>query len=183
MKNVLHLCESSNTGGAESVLLSIVDNLDKSHYKSSVCLLTDGWLKTQLDKRQIETVVIPQPHSFDLLWLFRLYRLLKDRCIHVMHSHEFATNVQAILVSAVTGIQAITTAHGKNYYGDRLRRRMAYRFVARQSQMVAVSEDLKRFLTQRIAIPPESIRVVHSGIDVRCYEVSGGNHTVGRSLG
>ena len=183
MKNVLHLGESSETGGAENVLISIVENLDKSRYRSSVCLLHDGWLKTQLDKRQIETVVIPQPHFIDLPWIFRVHHLLKARCIHVMHSHEFATNVHASLVSRVTGIPVIATAHGKNYYGDRLRRRMAYRFVARQSCMVAVSDDLKRFLTQRIAIPPASIRVVHNGIDMRRYAVNGSNHAIRKELG
>jgi len=183
MKNVLHLCESSETGGAENVVISIIENLDKSRYRSLICLLSDGWLKTQLDKRQIETVVIPQPHSVDLPWLFRLRRLLKARGIHVMHSHEFATNVYASLVSRVTGIPVITTVHGKNYYGDKFRRRMAYRFVARQSHMVAVSDDLKRFLTQRIAIPPASIRVVHNGINVRRYAVNGSNHAIREELG
>ncbi len=183
MKNVLHLCESSETGGAENVVISIIENLDKSRYRSLICLLSDGWLKRQLDKRQIETVVIPQPHSIDFPWLFRLYRLLKARCIHVMHSHEFATNVYASLVSKVTGIPVVTTAHGKNYYGDRLRRRMAYRFVARQSRMVAVSDDLKRFLTERVAIPPASIRVVHNGIDVRRYAANGSNHATREELG
>lgn len=183
MKNVLHLCESSDTGGAESVLVSLVESLDKSCYKSVVCLLSDGWLKTQLDKRQIETIVIPQPRSFDLVWLFRLYRLLRDRTIHVMHSHEFATNVYASLLSRVTGIPVVTTAHGKNYYAEKWRRRAAYRFVARQSVMVAVSSDLKRFLAQRVGIPTGRIRVVHNGIDLSRYKVQERSHTVRAELG
>ena len=143
MRNVLRPCESSNTGGAESVLIGLVERLDKNRYRSMVCLLSDGWLKVPLEKPQIETVVIPQPHSFDLPWLFRLRRLLKDRRVHTMHSHEFAANVYASFLSTVTGIPLIATAHGKNYYGERWRRRLAYRFVARQSLMVAVSYDLQ----------------------------------------
>jgi sugar transferase (PEP-CTERM/EpsH1 system associated) len=183
MKNVLHLCESSDTGGAESVLISLVEGLDKNRYRSVVCLLSDGWLKVELEKRRIETVVIPQPHSFDFLWLFRVYRLLKDRGIHIMHSHEFATNVYASVLSGVTGIPVITTAHGKNYYGDRWRRRLAYRFVARQAVMVAVSDDLKQFLARRVGIPPGNIRVVHNGIDFSRFAVQEGNHAVREELG
>lgn len=176
MKNVLHLCESSDTGGAESMLVSLVDGLDKTRYRSLVCLLSEGWLNGQLEKRRIETVVIPQPYSFDFPWLFRAYRLLRERSIDVMHSHEFATNVYASLLSRVTGIPVITTVHGKNYYGERGRRRLAYRFVARQSRMVAVSQDLKRFLMQRVAIPSDRIRVVHNGIDLGRYAVQAENH-------
>jgi len=183
MKNVLHLCESSDTGGAESILISLVEGLDKNRYRSVVCLLSDGWLKVELEKRRIETVVIPQPHSFDVLWLIRVYRFLKDRGIHVMHSHEFATNVYASVLSSLTGVPVVATAHGKNYYGDKWRRRVAYRFVARQSTMVAVSADLKRFLMERIGIPAGDIRVVHNGIDLSRYAVHEGNNDVEAELG
>ena len=170
LKNVLHLCESSATGGAESVLISLAEGLDRNRYRSLVCLLSEGWLKGELDRRRIETVVIPQPHSFDPLWLFRASRLLKDRDIDVMHSHEFATNVYACALSRMTGIPLVATVHGKNYYGDKLRRRVAYRYVARHSTMVAVSNDLRRFMTERVGIPPDDIRVVHNGIDLGRYK-------------
>ena len=183
MKNVLHLCESSETGGAESVLIRLVEGLDKNRYRSMVCLLSDGWLKDELEKRRIETVVIPQPHSFDVRWLFRAYRLLKDHRIHVMHSHEFATNVYASFLSWITGVPVVATAHGKNYYGDRWRRRAAYRFAARHSTMVAVSNDLKRFLTESIGIPPGDICVVHNGIDLHQYSANEANSAMRAELG
>ncbi len=183
MKNVLHLCESSSTGGAESILISLVEHLDKSRYRSMVCLLSDGWLRVQLEKRNVETVVIPQPRSFDVTWLLRIFRLLQDRKIHLMHSHEFATNVYASVLSSLTGVPVVATAHGKNYYGDKWRRRAAYRFVARKSTMVAVSKDLKRFLTERIGIAPGNIRVVHNGIDLRQYSVNAANPAIRAELG
>lgn len=173
MMKVLHLCESSDTGGAESILISIVENLDKNRFTSMVCLLSDGWLKTQLDARHIETVVIPQPHSLDLLWLFRLHRLLKERQIDLIHSHEFATNVYASFLSLVVGVPVIATTHGKNYYSDKWRRRVAYQFVARKSTMVAVSADLKRFLSEQVGISPENIRIIHNGINLHRYVVRG----------
>lgn len=183
MIKILHLCESSDTGGAESILISIVENLDKNRFISMVCLLSDGWLKAQLDTRHIETVVIPQPHSLDLLWLFRLYRLLKKRQIDVIHSHEFATNVYASFLSRVVGIPVIATTHGKNYYPDKWRRRVAYQFVARESVMVAVSADLKRFLSERVGILPEKIQVIHNGVNLYQYVVKGINARIRDELG
>src|SRR6185436_9504939 len=126
--------------------------------------------------------VVPQPRSFDAAWLFRLFRMIRDREIHVMHSHEFATNVYASFLSSLTGVPLIATAHGKNYYGDKWRRRAAYRYVARRSTMVAVSKDLKKFLTERIGIPPGSIRVVHNGIDLSHYSVNAANPAIRAEL-
>lgn len=183
MKHVLHLTETSDTGGAENMFISLVENLDKKRYKSIACLLGDGWLKTQLQRRGIETMVVPQPHSFDFPWLFRISRLLRDRSIQVMHAHEFAMNVYGSLLSKMTGIPIVTTVHGKNYYWEKWRRRLAYRFTARQSTMVAVSEDLKQFLMQRIAIPVGNIQVVHNGIDLHRYREIDRNNTIRRELG
>ena len=51
MKDVLHLTETSDTGGAEYMFISLVKKLDKYHYKSIACLLGDGWLKARLQRR------------------------------------------------------------------------------------------------------------------------------------
>lgn len=182
MKNVLHLIETSGPGGAENMLISLVKNLDRSRYRSFVCLLRDGWLKTQLERLGIETIVVPQHCSLDVLWLFRNYRLLKHRSIHVMHAHEFAMNVYGSFLSSVTGIPIVATVHGKNYFWVKWRRRLAYRFVARQSVMVGVSEDLKQFLTQRAAIHPDKVRIVHNGVDLYRYAESDRPNTIRKEL-
>ncbi len=133
MKNVLHLIDTSGPGGAENMLISLVENLSESRYRSFVCLLKDGWLSTELQRRGIETMVVPQRHSLDFPWLIRLTRFLRDASIHVMHAHEFTMNVYGSLLSKITGIPIVATVHGKNYYWVKWRRRRAYQFVARQS--------------------------------------------------
>ncbi|MGI0016318.1 MAG: glycosyltransferase, partial [Nitrososphaera sp.] len=173
----------SGPGGAEKMLTSLVENLDRSRYRSVVCLLRDGWLRHQLQSRGIETMVIPQHYSLDFVWLFRLAQLLKERFIRVMHAHEFAMNVYGSLLSKITGIPIIATVHGKSYYWVKWRRRMAYRFVARQSIMVAVSEDLKRFLMRQVTIHPDNIRVVHNGIDLHRYAADDLRNTIRKELG
>lgn len=183
MKNVLHLIETSGPGGAEKVLIRLVENLDRSRYRSLVCLLRDGWLKAQLQSRGIETIVNPQHRSLDFHWLFRLARLLRNRSIHVMHAHEFAMNVYGSILSRMTGIPIVATVHGKNYYWSKWRRCLAYQFVARQSVMVAVSEDLRQFVTQRLAIHPDNIRVVHNGVHLRQHAVSDRRNTIRKEMG
>ncbi|MCI0529753.1 MAG: glycosyltransferase, partial [Nitrospira sp.] len=183
MKNVLHLIETSGPGGAENVLISLVENLDRSRYRSLVCLLRDGWLKAQLQRRGIETIVSPQQRTLDVQWVFHLARLLRDRTIHVMHAHEFAMNVYGSLLSRMTGIPIVATVHGKNYYWSKWRRRLAYQFVARQSLMVAVSEDIKWFLTERVSIYPARIITIRNGIDLHRYAVSDQQNTIRKKLG
>jgi glycosyltransferase involved in cell wall biosynthesis len=86
-----------------------------------------------------------------------------------MHAHEFAMNTYGSIASAITRIPIITTVHGKNYYHDKWRRRLAYRFVSKQSRMVAVSEDIKKFLIKEIGIKNGRITTIYNGINLNLY--------------
>ena len=169
MKTVLHLIETSGPGGAEKMLISLVEHLDKSQYGSIICLLKDGWLNRQLRDRGCETVIIPQNHSVDFGWLFKLMRLIRKRAISVIHAHEFVMNAYGSIASVITGVPIVTTVHGRSYYCEKLRRRLAYRFAARQSVMVAVSDSIMHFLVREIGIKPERIRRIYNGVSTNLY--------------
>lgn len=172
MKTVLHLIETSGPGGAEKMLISLLAHLDTKRYRSIVGLHKGGWLKSQLEKRGFRTFIIPQRHLFDFGWIVRVIRLLKDEGVDLIHAHEFAMNVYGTLVSTLTGVPIITTVHGKNYYWKKWRRKWAYRFVASRSQMVAVSEDTRQFLIEKVGIVPAKVKTIYNGIDVDLYKLN-----------
>lgn len=181
MKTILHLIETSGPGGAERMLISLVEALPKHEYRSLVCLLKEGWLNQELQRRGVETVVIPQPRSVDVNWLWAVWHLVRTRHIDLMHSHEFAMNTYGSLISLIAGIPQIATVHGKNYYYKRWYRRLAYRFVARHGRMVAVSEDCRRFLSDNVGVPLEKILTIYNGIPTERYEPSSSIRTDIRS--
>ena len=164
MKTILHLIETSGPGGAERMFISLVEALPKHEYRSLICLLKEGWLNDELRRRGFETVVIPQPRTVDLNWLWAVWHIVRARRVDLMHSHEFAMNTYGSLISLITGIPQIATVHGKNYYYKRWHRRLAYRFVARHGRMVAVSEDCRRFLSDNVGVPLENILTIYNGI-------------------
>jgi glycosyltransferase involved in cell wall biosynthesis len=168
-KKVLHLIESSGPGGAETVLIKLVEALDRTKYRSVICLLKGGWLHGQLRTRGFETVIIPQPKGLSPGWIRRCVALLRQKEIDLLHAHEFTMNTYGSIVSRLTGIPIITTVHGKAYYGEKWRRRTAYRFAARQSKMVAVSEDIKNFLIDRVGIKSRDLITIRNGIDINAY--------------
>ena len=167
--NVLHLIETSGPGGAENMMLRLAEALDPRRYRSIFCLLKDGWLRTQLASRGFDVAVVPNTHTPDFRWIWKVTRLVRTQRVDIMHAHEFAMNTYGSLVSLLTDVPAIATVHGKNYYADKLHRRLAYRFVARQSTMVAVSEDVREFLVQQVGVPPDRVTTVHNGIDMERY--------------
>jgi glycosyltransferase involved in cell wall biosynthesis len=181
---ILHAIESSLPGGAETMLMSLVERLDRRRYEPIVCLLADGWLNTELHKRGIETVILPQRQGLDGAWMINFVKLLRQRRIELMHAQEFAMNTCCSIASTITGIPAVTTVQGKIYYPDKRRRRLAYRFVSKRSRMIAVSEDLKRFLVDRIGIEEQRLTTIYNGIDPHHYRVNNGERAaIRRELG
>ena len=166
MKTVLHLIETSGPGGAEEMMINIVEHLDQGQYKSIICLRKDGWLKTQFHSRGFETIVIPLDYSLDFRWLFQFCRLLNEKEIDLMHANEFAMNTFGSIASLIKKVPIVTTVHGKSYFWKKFRRRLAYKFVANQSSMVAVSEDIKQFLSKEVEIKEGKILKIHNGINL-----------------
>lgn len=184
MKTVLHAIETSGPGGAERTLISLVERLDRNRYHPIICLLSEGWLNAQLKSRGFETVIIPQKRGLHGGWLIQLVKFIKRRHIDLMHTQEFAMNTYCSIASAIIGIPIVTTVQGKNYYADRWRRRLAYRFVSRQSRMVAVSQDIKRYLASQVGIQARRVATIWNGIDPAAFRGNnGGRAAVRNQLG
>jgi len=155
------------------MLISLVENLDKTRYRSLVCLLKDGWLNNQFRQRGFETVIIPQRSGLDLRWVTECVKVLQSRSVDLLHAHEFTMNVYGSMAAWKTGIPIITTVHGKSYYGDKGRRRLAYRLVAKNAfRMVAVSENIKQLLMEKVGIQPTRLATIYNGIDSKRYTSS-----------
>ena len=101
-----------------------------------------------------------------MVFLRKLVRIIQSKKIDLVHSHEFLMNTYGTAVSIITGCPIIATIHGKGYYGDKFRRRIAYQVVGRLAyRTVAVSENLKRYLVDNIRFPPSNISVIYNGVD------------------
>ncbi len=163
--NILHLIETSEPGGAEAVFLSLVAALRERGHHSFTGLLEAGWLSDHLKEAGFEPIFLEQKRSYDLRCLWNLCLLIRKYRIDLIHAHEFMMNVYGSAAGLIENRPVITTVHGKNYYGEKSRRRVAYRFVSRFSRMVAVSEDLKSFLAGQIGISKRRIVTLHNGIE------------------
>jgi glycosyltransferase involved in cell wall biosynthesis len=129
-----------------------------------VCLFRDGWLRERCERLGLETHVLGIRGVLAVGWLRRFTRLLRERAVGVIHAHEFGANTYGTLAGRLAGVPVVATVHGRSYYADRGRRRLAYRAVSRGAVMVAVSEDVKRFVVDATGVSATRIGVVHNGI-------------------
>ncbi len=166
VKTILFLSTSSGPGGAEQVISNLAASIDPAKYRGVLCLFRPGWLQERSQGCGVPTYVIPTQGMTDWRWAFRFRDLLKDEHVDLIHAHEFDANVQGTTVAAYLGIPLVATVHGKHYFWEKFRRRLAYRWVSRRATMVAVSEDLRRFIVENVGIASDRISVLYNGVNV-----------------
>ncbi len=165
-KTVLHLIETSDPDGAERMIVHLATGLGPE-YRSEAALIRDGWLGAALRTRGVPVTMLQYRPKRFFPTLRDLVGLIREKQVALLHTHEFFMNTLGLMASRLTGVPLVATVHGKNYYTDRFRRRVAYRLVGRcGQQVVTVSEDLKHFLAERVGIPSDRIRLVPNGIPV-----------------
>jgi glycosyltransferase involved in cell wall biosynthesis len=169
LPRVIHTIETAEPGGAENILVQIASALEREFEPVGV-VLENGWTSNALGELGIPVVHMPLERSFDISWAMKLSRYIRANNISLIHSHEFTTNAYATVAAHLAGIPIVCTVHGKNYYPDRLYRRVACRLVSRFADaFVTVSNDLKAYLSSEIWIPGNRIQVIHNGIDTDTY--------------
>lgn len=162
---ILHLSSTSGLGGAEMIVKHLATALDRQRFRSVVCLFRPGWLQDACQLAGLPTHVLGINGAFDLQWAGAFLRLIKKERIALIHAHEFTANAYGTLLGRIANVPVLATVHGKNYYWEQAKRRIAYRFVSRAAKMIAVSQDLKQFVVERVGIPAHRIKVVYNGVE------------------
>ena len=163
---IMHLSSTSGPGGAEMLVSRIASGLDQARFRSHVGLFAPGWLKDRCEKESLPTVVLPMRSQWDVAWVARCCAVVRSQRVDLIHAHEFRANVYGAIVAKLCGVPLVGTVHGKNYYPDHVKRRMAYRWVSKTATMVAVSEDLRRFLQDRVGVRRDRITRIYNGVDM-----------------
>lgn len=164
---VLHLIETGGPGGAERVLVDLAAGLGPE-YRSEGAIIRDSWIGSALRGRGVPVTMLRHDRHGSFATLRDLLRLMRNKHVAILHTHEFFMNTLGLMASCLTGVPLVATVHGQSYYPDRLRRRLAYWFVGRcAGQMVAVSEHVRRFLIERIGIDPSHLVVVQNGVPLQ----------------
>jgi glycosyltransferase involved in cell wall biosynthesis len=165
-RTVLHAIETGGPGGAERMLVHLATGLGPD-YRSEAALIRDRWLAGTLRARGVPVTMLRYTPRGFAVTLCDLVKLIRAKGVAVLHTHEFFMNTLGLMASWLTGVPLVATVHGRNYYSDRARRRIAYRLVGRfAGRLVTVSEANKRFLAERVGIPPRRVQVIPNGVPV-----------------
>jgi glycosyltransferase involved in cell wall biosynthesis len=138
----------------------------------TVCYLRDArddvfGIHAKAANLPIDYVEIVEKHSFDPSIWVKLRRLIRERQIDIVHSHDYKTNLLAWLLAQGGEVTPLSTVHG--WTGRSRRERWVYypgdkRVLAQFPKLIAVSSEIGLELV-RCGAQPDRIVTVPNGID------------------
>lgn len=170
---VLHLIETGNPGGAEQMMLDLLDHLDPSAYTNHVGLVKTGWLEQRVSQRGVPVTLLPLARKRNWRWIWHTAGLVRRRHYDLLHSHEFTMNTYSFLAGKLAGVPTIHNVHGNlEYIADNPRRKFIYRVMSWfDKPFVVVSQELKERM-KNLGVRADSMRVILNGIALRRRDLS-----------
>jgi glycosyltransferase involved in cell wall biosynthesis len=169
--NVLHILTSLGIGGIEKLFVSMAEHWSKDKYNVSVCLI-NSYTKREmvyyddLMQHGLKVYLIGKKRrgSVDLKMPYNLFRLLRKLNIHIVHTH----NISSEVYSRIAGMIAHTPIIIFHEHGAPTELQLKSRFLdlllRKPDMIIAVSDDTKKMLKEKLKISQDKIQVIYNGI-------------------
>jgi glycosyltransferase involved in cell wall biosynthesis len=169
LNTVLHLIDTGGIGGAETVYLNLIRDLDHSRWNHVAVVPTRGWLYGQLANCGVTPIVLAERNSFDVAYFARLAMIIRRHRVELIQGHLFGSAVRAALLASVLRIPAIATIHGTIDLksNERFRRLKVAAINHGLERVVFVSELLRRSFLDAIPLRTDRATVILNGIQPR----------------
>jgi glycosyltransferase involved in cell wall biosynthesis len=168
-------------GGPEKTILRTAARTDPQQYAVTVCYIRDERdtifsLDRLARELGIDYVEVTERHSFDRGIWPALRALIRDRQIDIVHSHEYKTDLLALLLARAEQVIPLATAHG--WTGHSPRERWGYypadRWLLRRfPRVIAVSEEIRQTLIASGSHPDRVVTILN-GIDPTMFRREAG---------
>ena len=167
---VLHIITSLVIGGAERLVVSAANGLPPARFEQAICVLIErGPLAGEAEAIGVRVFCIGAfPGLRHPLAFARLVRTIRVFGPTIVHTHLQSANLYGRLAARLAGVPiVVSTEH--NVYATKARRYVTIeRWLARTTDaLIAVSEEVRQFLSQQIGVAPSAIRVIPNGVAVR----------------
>jgi len=175
---LLYLIESSETGGAENIFLSLVEMTDRERFSVSVGLFYRGWLYDELVKRGYTPIVfVNKRGGYDLSLLLQLIKYIKKNRIDLVCSHLFSANLYAGVAGKISRVPVVAVFHGTVDVSSNDKKAKFKFFVLNGCvrKIVYVSKYLEEFFSLNYNANRVKSQVIHNGIDLSSKIVIGHN--------
>lgn len=175
IRPLLITVDSLRLGGAETMLVNLVNRLDRAKFSTTVVSLSDdNPLAARIEPGAAELIALPRRFRYDFRPVSRIGDLIQRKRIRASLSFDmfdFFFVRLALLQLRVQQPTFLLSMHRtrpenlKDYLQT-----FAYSRMLNGCRIVSVSSQQAEYLSMRYRIAPERFRTIHNGIDVQYFD-------------
>ena len=171
-RKILHVIDSLDLGGAQTFLLELVRNLDRSKYLPEVACMHGRGVYAKVFEDAGITVHLLSPGKFPPMYMPNFWRLMRRGNYDILHFHLFGANLCAKPLAIMSGHPAIVVHDQCN---DESREQNPLLLAAdafwtqKSHRIIAVSESTRRYLLCHEDLDDSSVITISNGIDTEKF--------------
>ncbi|WP_291982193.1 glycosyltransferase [Luteitalea sp.] len=167
--NVLHLRDTSRICGPGKTIIETACAVDRRHYHTlvgvfSVIGRTNVYVEA-VRARGIEVHALSARTGLDPRLLLQVSKLITERRVQIVHSHDYLSDIVARVVSSWLGVATMSTVHGwiENNARSRLYIKASQWALRGLDHVVAVSEETRNRVL-KAGVSEGRLSVIHNAI-------------------
>lgn len=168
--------ETLELGGAEQVLVNIVNNLPEDFVSFVCCLKNSGPMADSISRLGAPVYELHWHTGNSYRAAFPLAKILKEQRIDVLHAHSWSTYCEAALAGLLARTPiVVTTIHGMQTPYPQGKTAILKHFVRINAEKIfsraytkicAVSQGVKDYMVKEIGLNPQKVSIVYNGIKI-----------------
>ena len=180
---VAHVMYRFDTGGLENGVVNLINHMPADRYRHAVIALTVVTdFRHRIQRDDVEFISLNKAPGHGI-WLFpKLFALFRQLRPAIVHSRNLAA-LETQLPAWVAGVPVrIHGEHGRDV-GDLDGSNVTYQRVRRfyrpfVNYYLALSRDLREYLTTQIKVPENKVLQVYNGVDTDRFHPVGLDHSI-----
>jgi glycosyltransferase involved in cell wall biosynthesis len=168
--NLLHLITELEPAGAENLLVDIARKLDKDEFNLKVAYVYGmGTLAEEIRDAGARVFDLSRKGKVDPLLLARLVALLRRE--RILHTHLAHASIVGRVAAKLAGVRLITTTRHYAYWNKKrsLAHWMERRTAILNSNLIAISENVKKYMIVEEKCRSDKIVVLHNAVDLGVF--------------
>lgn len=161
---VMFMVTSMPVGGAETLLVNLIDRLDRDRFSPALCCLKEYGPLGEVLAGRIPAVQGLLAHKYDFRVLPRLVHLLRRRSDVVVTVGAGDKMFWGRLAARFAGVPVVISALHSTGWPDRVGH-LNRLLTPLTDAFIAVAESHGRYLTEEEGFPPGKVHVIPNGVD------------------
>lgn len=169
---ILYVIDGFGVGGAEMLLLDLLDEARRRGAATHVAYFSPGPLADEVARRAGGVTRLSRHRLRDPRALWRAIRLMRAFRPDVVHTHLTKSDLVGQLAARIAGVRSrIITFHNTDAWRRRRLPTLIYRLLtAGATRRIAVSSEVARHIAQTGTAPLHRIEVIANGVDTDRFD-------------